>query len=137
MSPSVRRKEFRVPSDLGAVQKASAKALSFLKPLGADPSILFDIRLCLEEALINAIKYGNRFQKDRRVRLEVVFDRRKVEISVEDEGAGFDPQRLEDCTKNRNLLKNCGRGIYLMHRLMDEVQYNTRGNGVRMTKWIK
>jgi serine/threonine-protein kinase RsbW len=131
------RKKFQVLSDLAEVQKTSTRVLDFLKPLALDEPAVFDVRLCLEEALINAIKYGNRLQKNLPVDLEIEFDDGEVRIAIEDRGAGFDVKALEDCTHEKNLFKNHGRGVFLMHQLMDKIQYNDKGNRLLMVKFLK
>lgn len=131
------KKEFQISSDLSRVQKTSAEVLNFLKPLTLSGGAAFDIRLCLEEALINAIKYGNALNKNLKVRLGVSYGKGRVKISVEDEGPGFDPGRVKDCTRGENLVRNCGRGVYLMRQLMDEVKYSPKGNRVEMVKYLK
>ena len=110
--------------------------MGFLKPLGLSKTECFDIRLSLEEALINAIKYGNGLQKNLKVLLTVSFNSRNVELVLEDQGEGFNPQALIDCTKKSSLLRSCGRGVYLIHRLMDKVKYNSKGNRIQMFKRI-
>ncbi len=137
MNENVTKKEFQVISDLSEIQKASSRVLSLVKPLDLNESCLFDIRLCLEEALINAIKYGNRLKKDLKVRLAVEFNKDEVRITVEDQGKGFDPQQLKNCTAETNLSKNHGRGVYLIHHLMDDVRYNSKGNSILMVKKLK
>ena len=137
MMKSPMTKEFLIPSDLSLVQKTSAKVLDYLKPMGLSRVMVFDIRLCLEEALINAMKYGNRLVKSRKVRLVVEHDKKSVRLAVEDQGRGFNVNDLKDCTKKTNLLRNCGRGVYLIHRLMDKVVYSEKGNCISMLKIIK
>ncbi len=136
MKKSGMKKEFQLHSDLSEVQNASAKVLAFLKPLRLGEGVLFDIRLCLEEALINAIKYGNEGRKDLKVRLAVEAEPREVRLSVEDQGRGFDSSKVNDCTRAENLGKAGGRGVFLMHQLMDRVKYNAKGNGVLMVKLL-
>ena len=131
------RKKFQVISDLANVQKVSEQVLSFLKPLSLSEAALFDIRLCLEEALINAMKYGNALRKDLEVELEVEGSPEEVRITVQDQGPGFDVKKLKDCTQEENLYRNHGRGVYLMHQLMDEVRYNEKGNRLLMVKALK
>ena len=128
------KKKFQVPSELSQVQKVSRQVLSFLEPLALNEALVFDIRLCLEEALVNAIKYGNRQRKELPVHLEVAYDDEKVRIRVEDQGSGFPSAALPDCTEAENKLKNHGRGVYLMRQLMDEVHYNKIGNSLLMVK---
>ena len=137
MIESVTKKEFQVPSDLSEVQKASTRALSFFKPLGLTDALLFDIRLCLEEALINAMKYGNNLQYGLPVLVAVEYSGERIQIAVEDQGKGFDPKLLKDCTSRENLLRNRGRGVYLIHQLMDRVHYSSRGNRLVMVKFLK
>ncbi len=131
------KKKFQVPSDLSQVQKTSELVFSFLGPLGLSEALKFDIRLCLEEALVNAIKYGNRQQKEIPVDLDVEYDEREVRIRIEDRGPGFAWDKLPDCTEGENKLDNHGRGVYLMRQLMDEVRYNETGNQLLMVKSLK
>ena len=119
------------------VQKTSEEVLSFLKPLPLGEAALFDIRLCLEEALINAMKYGNALRKEVPVELDVEGSDKEVRITVKDQGPGFDVKQLADCTDEKNLFRNHGRGVYLIHQLMDEVRYNDKGNALLMVKKIK
>jgi serine/threonine-protein kinase RsbW len=128
------RKKFQVDSDLSIVQKTSQDVLSFLTPASLEAAVLFDVRLCLEEALINAMKYGNGLQKEVPVELDVEFTESQIRITVKDQGPGFNPKKLEDCTDEKNLFRNRGRGVYLIHQLMDEVRYNEKGNCLLMIK---
>lgn len=119
------------------MQKTSREVLAFLKPLPLTEAAEFDIRLCLEEALINAMKYGNALRADLSVDLEVEGSPEEVRITVQDQGPGFDVKKLEDCTAEKNIFRNHGRGVYLMHQLMDEVRYNEKGNKLLMVKSLK
>ena len=131
------KKKFQVASDLANVQKTSTDVLSFLEPLSLSPDVRFDIRLCLEEALINAMKYGNALRKDKPVDLEIETSPAQIRITVADRGNGFDIKKVEHCTDEKNLLKSGGRGVHLMHHLMDEVRYNEKGNQVSLVKLLK
>ena len=136
MKKDAARKKFQVHSDLPQVQSTSLQVLEFLKPLALNEAEIFDVRLCLEEALINAMKYGNRLQKELPVELDVQFDDEELRIAIEDRGAGFDVKALEDCTQEKNLLKARGRGIFLIRQLMDKIQYNDKGNALVMVKFL-
>ena len=130
------RKEFRISTDLLKVQDASAEVLKYLKPTVSSDPVLFDIRLCLEEALINAMKYGNGQDPTKTVLLVAESDKESVKISVEDQGPGFKPEAIRDCTEEENRLKGSGRGVHLMRKLMDKVEYNAKGNRVLMVKFL-
>ena len=131
------KKEFQVPSDLTRVQAVGHELLELLTPLHLEDSVLFDIRLCFEEALINAMKYGNALDTTKNAEISVEFDESKVAIAIQDQGSGFKPKKLADCTASEHLLEGHGRGVHLMHKLMDKVEYNDKGNRVLMTKLLK
>lgn len=131
------KKEFQVRSDLSEVQRSSAEVLAFLKPLHLGAEALFDIRLCYEEALINAIKYGNRLRPELVARVDIDVEADQIRMRIEDQGEGFDVRRLKDCTRDENIYRDGGRGIYLIHQLMDRVEYNAKGNSVLMVKSLK
>jgi serine/threonine-protein kinase RsbW len=59
------------------------------------------------------------------------------EIMISDEGPGFDPLDVPDPTDIENLERPCGRGLMLMRHYMTEVNYNDKGNSVRMKKVFK
>ena len=71
------------------------------------------------------------------VDLEAGFNEKKIWLRLEDRGKGFDAAKVGDCTRGENLLRNGGRGIYLIHQLMDEVKYNAKGNTLLMVKSIQ
>ena len=131
------KRKFQISSELANVQKTSVKVMSFLRPLVLNADVYFDIRLCLEEALVNAMKYGNLLKKEVPVCLDVEASAQEVRLTVEDRGNGFDFKKIEDCTQKKNLLRGSGRGVHLMHRLMDEVRYNEKGNRVVLIKKLK
>lgn len=127
----------RIPSDISYIRKASAEIEDFLKSRSVDDSLVFDIRLCVEEAIKNAIIHGNRNDKKRAVFISYSLKGKRFEIEIEDQGNGFDPCKVPDPTLKENLLKAGGRGVFLIQKLMDEVKYNDNGNKVFMTKLIK
>ncbi|MFA5338578.1 MAG: ATP-binding protein [Candidatus Omnitrophota bacterium] len=127
---------FEIPSDPKYIKLASAKLIRALRELKLDKETLFDIRLCLEEAVINAIKYGNKLDDRLPVVISYAFSGGKLEITVRDQGAGFDYKATPDPRSDANILKHGGRGIFLINNLMDEVIYNDSGNEIKMIKFI-
>jgi len=96
---------------------------------------IFGIHLALEEAIMNAIKHGNREDpgKTVAVRWQLADDRFCVQVT--DEGEGFNPEDVPDPTLDENLDRPSGRGLMLMRSYMSEVLYNARGNSVVMIKY--
>lgn len=87
------------------------------------------LMLVLSEALTNAILHGNKLDSEKLARVKVwTENNEKLWVKVEDEGSGFDPDKLPDPLKEDNLLKPSGRGVYLMREYADSVAYNERGN---------
>ena len=64
--------------------------------------------------------------------MEVELSSQAVALHVHDEGEGFDDAGVPDPTLPENLEAPGGRGIFLIRELMDEVDYNERGNSVRL-----
>ncbi|MDD5423704.1 MAG: ATP-binding protein [Candidatus Omnitrophica bacterium] len=128
--------EFEIPSDPEYIKDASEKVLGFLEGLELTKEILFDIRLCLEEAVINAIKYGNKLEKAIPVSIRVSFSEGRLEIMVKDCGKGFQYSDIPDPRSSKNILKHGGRGLFLIRNLMDEVVFNDSGNEIKMIKSI-
>ena len=91
-----------------------------------------NFRVGLTEALSNAMLYGNNSDPEKRVRVEVTVGVEEVSVRVTDQGVGFDPTTVPDPTLPDNISKSRGRGIFLMKALMDEVQFNERGNSVTL-----
>jgi len=126
-----------IPSEIKYVRKASSEILSALSPFEIAQERLFDIRLCVEEAVRNAIVHGNRLNKTRRVKIAYRIEKGRIYIEVEDEGAGFDPRRVPDPTGDDNIFRESGRGICLIRNLMDKVDFNEKGNRIMMEKGLR
>lgn len=137
MSSGMSDPAFEIPSDPKYISEASNKVLDSLRHLNLCEEILFDVRLSLEEAVINAMKYGNNFDKDLPVAINYSLEGDRLEITVRDRGKGFDHTGIPDPTLNNNILKQGGRGLYLIRNLMDEVRFNDRGNEIKMIKFLR
>ena len=133
----IQSKAFTFESSLKGVRPAADLILEFLKGARLSDEVLFDIRLCIEESLINAIKYGNREKGEIPVKVDAAYSGREVFLAVEDQGAGFDPSKLQDPTCGDGLEACSGRGVFLIKKLMDKVIYSPKGNRVEMVKVYK
>jgi serine/threonine-protein kinase RsbW len=98
------------------------------------PHEIFGVHLAMEEALVNAIKHGNRFDDAKQVQVVCKLSTEKLYLQVADEGPGFRLEEVPDCTEDENLEKSSGRGIMLMRNFMSRVEYNAAGNCVTMEK---
>jgi serine/threonine-protein kinase RsbW len=101
---------------------------------GWDDRDLFGVELTLEESLSNAIRHGNRLDESKLVQVECKVSPERFWLRVEDEGAGFRPKAVPDCTADENLECPGGRGLALIRAYMTHVEHNQRGNRVTMEK---
>jgi len=120
--------EVVIPSDTSAGQAVQERIVSRLEELEFSSRDVFGMRLALEEALVNAIKHGNRMDPDKTVRVEWAISSDFVRVVIEDQGPGFQPDDVPDPTMEENLERPCGRGIMLMRAFMSHVEYQGRGN---------
>ena len=129
---------FQFPTDLKYAKEASKKVLEALQDLNLKETVSFDIKLCLEEAFINAAKHGNQLDSHLTIDIDVVKRPEEIEIIVCDQGKGVDLENLDDPTANEHLTKTHGRGVFLIKKLMDEVRYvRDKGNCLHMIKKLK
>jgi len=110
---------------------------------GLDDETLHWVGVAVRESVINAIRHGNANDAQKRVHVEftpIDGDTPGLAIRVRDEGPGFDPASLPDCRAPENLLKSCGRGIFLIRSFMDELVLQRAPEGgmeVRMVKRVR
>ena len=128
-------RSWELPNTEAAVQEVCQKILKDAAEQGFDEDSVFGIHLSLEEAFTNAVKHGNRSNPDKKVFVEFLITPEKLDISITDEGEGFNPDDVPDPRCNGNLYKSCGRGVLLIQAYMDIVEYNDRGNCVHMVKY--
>jgi len=101
----------------------------FAKDLGLNDDQLSVLLLAVTEATTNAIIHANKCDLSKLVSIHAHIEDSKLIVKVKDEGTGFDPSTVPDPTEPENLLKDSGRGVYLMKVYMDEVKYNMTPTG--------
>ncbi len=109
----------------------------FAKDLGLDNERLAALLLAVTEATTNAIIHANKCDDNKLVTVDVQVDKTKITIKITDEGEGFDPSEIPDPTQPENLLKDSGRGVYLMRVYMDELYYNITPTGTETILTLK
>jgi serine/threonine-protein kinase RsbW len=86
-----------------------------------------NILVAITEAVNNAIYHGNKSDPEKKIHITFKSDPSAITFTVRDEGKGFDFQHLPDPTDPKNLEKPTGRGVFLMHRLADTVEFSEKG----------
>ena len=131
---STEEHDVTIPSDTARGREVQEDIVAGMERRGFSPRDVFGVRLALEEALVNAIKHGNKMAPDKVVNIQWSVDEAHVRVRIEDQGSGFDVTDVPDPTDDENLDKPGGRGIMLMRSFMTTVEYNDSGNVLTMEK---
>lgn len=102
----------------------------FAKDMGLNDDQLSVLLLAVTEATTNAIIHANKCDATKLVSIRAHIEDSKLIVNVKDEGKGFDASKIPDPTQPENLLKDSGRGVYLMKVYMDDVKYNITPTGM-------
>jgi serine/threonine-protein kinase RsbW len=122
---------------LNSTYKESEKVPDFVTDIQEKSQLEEDttgnLMLLLSEAVTNAIVHGNKLDKKKKVEVEVQINSKQIVSIVKDQGDGFDPQTANDPLKEENLLKDSGRGIFLIEEISDSVDYLNNGTTIRFS----
>lgn len=126
--------QFEFPSRVGFVREVVSEVVDACERLAFSGSrATLNLRVAVGEALSNAILYGNEEDPEKLVRVAAALRPGSAEVTVTDEGAGFDPRAILDPTRPENRERSHGRGLFLLRSLTDEVSFNERGNSITLT----
>lgn len=129
--------ELRFASRIEAVAEAATAVSEFMSRASVSEDAAFGIDMAVREAVTNAVLHGNKLDEKKFV--DIVLKRlpETLEITVHDQGRGFNPNDIPDPTQAENIMKTTGRGIFFMRNFMDEVDWVINpvgGTTVRMIK---
>ena len=124
-----------VESRLAAFDNVCKRILAELEAHSFNEDDTFAVYLALDEAFTNAVEHGNKMDPNKKVKVEYYVDSDKIEISVTDEGDGFEPDSVPDPRLRVGLDEASGRGLLLMNSYMDTVKFNDPGNSVCMVRY--
>jgi len=125
--------EVSLPNELGYERIAMECSASFASIVGFLPERIEDLKTAVSEACINAIEHGNKNHPDNRVVINMNYSDHILTVSVMDQGEGlqvsFDEMEPPDITKKINNLQTPrGLGLFLITKLMDQVEFNKVSN---------
>jgi serine/threonine-protein kinase RsbW len=126
--------EFELPSDVSLMNGVLQYLIERVSKLGVIKPERSNLFIALDEAFVNAVKHGNKNDPTKLVRITAELSPKEARFTVEDEGEGFNVQQIPDPRDPENLFKSSGRGVLLIYNIMDEVEYNARGNRLTMVK---
>jgi serine/threonine-protein kinase RsbW len=128
------RLEVDLPSERGSNRQVTDELLEQLGAHGWPPADVFAVHLAVEEAIVNAIVHGNKLDPAKKVHVACEVSADRVLVSIADEGPGFNPAAIPDCTADERLEAPGGRGVMLMKSFMTRIDYNAKGNAVELEK---
>ncbi len=88
--------------------------------------------IAITELSNNAIMHGNRYDYHKKVIISFYHENDSIRVYIKDEGSGFDPTKIDDPLQPENLMKESGRGIFILKSLMDDVSFNVTNGGTEV-----
>ena len=136
-SGNVEKTQTTLESTLESVDKAEIIAMDEARKVGFEEDDQHQIGMAVRESVVNAVVHGNRYNKNKKVHLDIERSKDRLTFTIGDEGQGFDLSSLPDPLAPENLLNQSGRGIMLTRAFMDDFDLHPRPGGgteVRLTK---
>jgi serine/threonine-protein kinase RsbW len=123
----------RLPSEIECIEEAVELVTRHcLAGHDTTRTTRFRLQVVLSEALSNAIVRGNREERGKWVDIRAELGPDTIRLEVTDEGPGFDPNAVPEPIRPEQLDEATGRGLYLIRKLVDTVEFNERGNSICM-----
>lgn len=126
--------EVAIESDPQQAVDVIKRVLDYLETNHWPSRDLFGIHLAMEEALMNAIKHGNRNQKDKKVSVSIAITAQRFYCRITDQGDGFALDDVPDPTCQDALECESGRGLALIRNYMDQAIHNESGNSIELIR---
>jgi serine/threonine-protein kinase RsbW len=107
-----------------------------------------ELRLGLQEALVNAAKHGNKLDPSKTVGVRFSIVQNQYWWVISDEGSGFEApcscnfsiencdSHLADKSELPDVEQECGRGLFILHQIFDRVEWNSQGTELRVCKEV-
>ena len=128
------REQLTYPSHAETVADVDSYLDAKLRDAGFPEELLADVAVSVSEVVNNAVIHGNHEDASKQVTVELDIAPDRVSISIQDEGEGFDPESLPDPVSQDNLMREVGRGLFIVRAYMDEVHIKKLdGGGLRIT----
>lgn len=128
-----RNLRLRLESNLDAVEAGELliRQIGQQKRIPADE--LDQFATATRECLANAVSHGNGYNRNKSIYLTIASEHRRLRVSVQDQGNGFDPDQVPDPTSEGNILQPSGRGLLLMRSFVDDLEIGrTTGGGTEV-----
>ena len=121
-----------LPSAFEHLEAIVEESQAFMDDVTDDDELAYRVTLLVSEAVTNAMEHGNQFDAAKTVIVDLAAFADRIELRVEDEGAGFEEAAVADPLAEGQLLEDRGRGLFLMQEFADEVHVEHGGRRLRL-----
>ena len=131
--------EMRIPSDLVFERVVRAAAEEIGKQVGFSEDRIADLTLAVSEAVTNAIEHGNQLRREINVGVVFSMENDQLKIRVIDQGETSEPPEIQRCAISEEAIEEGelrGLGLYLIHQLVDQVEFTSNEEGNSFTMWL-
>ena len=125
--------QIKIPSVLENIKVVESFIDNVKETYQINDDIYGNIMVAVTESVSNSIIHGNKLDKNKEVNLMLILKSSDIKIIIEDEGDGFDVEKIPDPTHPNNLQNPCGRGIFLIKHLCDNVSFNDNGKKIELS----
>ena len=123
---------YTLDSTLESVDQMEQNVTRWASDAGFGDDQVFQISMAVREGMVNAVLHGNRYDPQKKVFVKLERAPSGLSVTIRDQGEGLDPARIPDPLAPENLLKQSGRGIFLMRSFMDDVRINANSSGTEV-----
>lgn len=139
MLSKVEKEQLKVPAHIDYLGDLRDFVIQIGKKHGFPDKIINAFKLAVDEAATNIIRHAYR-DSEGLITIRSIVRKNSLTLCVIDQGAYFDPKRVKDPDLNRyiDIGKKGGLGIFIIRKLMDEIDYRKteEGNELRITKYL-
>ena len=121
-----------IASDKSEIHKVERLLEEVNNESGLEIEKFVNFQIAVSEALVNAIVHGNKEDKNKKVFCEIECADKHMTVRIKDEGEGFDLNEIPDPTSSENILKEHGRGVFIIRSLVDDFKCIALENGTEM-----
>ncbi len=116
-------------SDISLLPKIQEFVISKVSGFIKDAERKDRLALAVAEAVSNGIEHGNKSDPNLPIKIKIEIEDNSLFIKIYDKGKGFNPEEIPDPTTEQNILKENGRGIFIIKNLVDKISFNFTNNG--------
>jgi len=126
----------KISSKMDCLQQVEKFVDDLSSSCNIDHDVYGNVLIATLEATNNAITHGNQLNEDKQVEIVFSMDDQRILLTVKDEGPGFDFGSIPDPTSPENIENMSGRGVFLMSKLSDMIEFEDNGSLIKMTFFL-